>query len=141
MQPDENTIADARFTEWMRLNFHRAAEHFGLSLIGEPGFGWRLRTIGAAATGPDGPRWLRVVTEFQEWATGDTWTGNLDANTIAGISKPRVLDMQEWDKKNWRHQRAEVHTLLPGTRISPTNELQTELLIAGLLVGGASSHH
>lgn len=129
MQPDEQTIADAdaRFTEWMRLNLDRAAEHFGLSLIGEPVFGWRLRTIGAPATGPDGQRWLRVVTEFPEWAAGDTWTGNLDANTIAGISKPRVLDVLEWDEQNWRHQRTEVLTLLPGVAISPTNELQAAL--------------
>lgn len=126
MQPDEQTIraADARFCEWMRGNLDHAAEHFGLSVTGEPVFGWRLRTIGAASTGPDGPRWLRVVTEFPEWAQGDTWTGNTDDNTLAEITKPRVLGVLEWGEQNWRHQRAEVMTLLPGRAISPTNQLR-----------------
>lgn len=127
MQRDDKTIADARFIEWMRGNLHRAADHFSLTITGEPVFGWRLRTIGAPATGVDGPRWLRVVTEFPEWATGDTWTGNADANTITGIPKPRVLDMLEWDEQNWRQQRAEVLTLLPGSAISPTNQLQCDV--------------
>ncbi|MDQ2880213.1 MAG: phosphotransferase [Actinomycetota bacterium] len=126
MQPDDKTTAaaNARFTEWMHLNLDHAADHFGLKLTGEPVLGWRLRTIGAPATGDDGPRWLRVVTEFPEWARGDTWTGNADANTITGIPKPRVLDVLEWDEQSWRHQRAEVATLLPGTAISPTNQLR-----------------
>lgn len=91
--------------EWMRGNLRHAADHFGLAINGEPVFGWRLRTIGAPASGPGGPRWLRVVTEFPEWAQGDTWTANTDANTITGITKPRVLDVLEWDEQSWRHQR------------------------------------
>lgn len=126
MEPDEQTIAkaDARFCEWMRGNLHHAADHFGLAISGQPVFGWRLRTIGAPASGPGGPRWLRVVTEFPEWAQGDTWTANMDANTITGITKPQVLDVLEWDEQSWRHQRAEVMTLLPGRAISPTNQLR-----------------
>jgi hypothetical protein len=123
MQPDEKTNADARFTEWMHLNLDHAANHFGLTITDEPVFGWRLRTIGAPVIGDDGPRWLRVVTEFPEWALGDTWAGNTDANTITGIPKPRVLDVLEWDEQDWRRQRAEVSTLLPGTAISPANQL------------------
>lgn len=116
--------ADARFMQWMRLNLDRAADHFRLILIGAPVFGWRLRTIGAPAIGGDGPVWLRVVTEFPEWAHGDTWTGNTDATALTGIAKPRVVGVHEWDEQNWRHQRAEVLNLLPGTAISPTNQLQ-----------------
>jgi hypothetical protein len=126
MRPDSQTIADAdaRFTQWMRLNLNRAADHFGLTVTGEPVFGWRLRTTGAPATGADGPQWLRVVTELPEWAHGDTWTGNTDANALIGIRKPRVVGVYEWDEQNWRHQRAEVATLLPGRAVSPTNQLQ-----------------
>ncbi|KLL10296.1 MULTISPECIES: hypothetical protein [Protofrankia] len=64
--------ADERFREWMRSNLARVAEHFGLTVVGQPAWGWRLRTIGASASGPDGPRWLRVVTEFPKRACGDT---------------------------------------------------------------------
>ncbi|MBV9013550.1 MAG: phosphotransferase [Pseudonocardiales bacterium] len=126
MRPDEQAIADAdaRFTQWMRLNLDRAADHFGLTLTGQSVFGWRLRTIGAPAAGGEGPVWLRVVTEFPEWAHGDTWTGNTDANTLTGITKPQVIGVHEWDEQNWRRQRAEVLTLLPGTAISRTNQLR-----------------
>lgn len=49
MPHDEQTVAeaDALFCEWMRGNLDHAAAHFGLTLTGEPVFGWRLRTIGA----------------------------------------------------------------------------------------------
>jgi hypothetical protein len=123
MPPDEQTVADALFCEWMRGNLGHAATHFGLTLTGEPVFGWRLRTIGSRAHGADKPRWLRVVSEFPEWANGDTWTGNTDANTLTGIPKPRVLGVVEWNEQNWRRQRAEVMALLPGRAISPTNQL------------------
>ncbi len=46
------------------------------------------------------------------------------ANTITGIPKPRALDVLELDEQSWRQQRAEVATLLPGTAISPTNQLR-----------------
>lgn len=125
MSHDEQTVAeaDALFCEWMRGNLDHAAAHFELTLTGEPVFGWRLRTIGAPASGGDGPRWLRVVSEFPQWARGDTWTGNTGANTLSCIPKPRVLGVLEWDEQNWRRQRAEVMTLLPGRAISATNQL------------------
>lgn len=123
MPADE--VADAEFSEWMRSNLHNAAGQFGLRIIGEPVFGWRLRSIGAVAAGPDGRRWLRVVTEYPQWAHGDTWTGNSDANAIPGIPKPYVIDVAEWDEQGWRRQRAEVLTLLPGEPISRTSHLIT----------------
>ncbi len=120
---DDVAAADARFKEWMNLNLQRAASHFGLRITGEPVFGWRLRTIGATAAAREGPRWLRVVSEFPQWAQGDTWCGNLDANVIGGISKPQVLAVHEWSEQDWRHQRAEVLTLLPGAPVSSTSHL------------------
>jgi hypothetical protein len=78
----EMETSNARFTAWMRGNLGHAADHFGLRLIGEPVFGWRLRSIGASATGPDGRLWLRVVSEYPRWACGDGWVGNAEANTL-----------------------------------------------------------
>lgn len=123
--PAAVAAADARFTEWMRLNLDRAAAHFALTVTGEPVYGWRLRTIGAPATGPDGDRWLRVATEFPQWAHGHSWTGNFEANAVLGIAKPRVVGTYEWEEQDWRVQRAEALTLLPGDAISPTNQLTT----------------
>ncbi len=125
MAPDDAVLAaaDAEFSDWMRGNLVRAAGHFGLTVTGEPTFGWRLRTIGAQATGPDGPRWLRVVTEFPQYAHGETWTGTADANVVAGLPKPTVLDVHEWEEDGWRRQRAEAQTLLSGEPVSTTCHL------------------
>ncbi|WP_242613180.1 aminoglycoside phosphotransferase [Herbihabitans rhizosphaerae] len=110
----------------MRDNLAHAADHFGLVLAGEPVYGWRLRSIGSRAYSQDGDRWLRVVSQELEWAQGDHWTGTLDANTVTGIAKPRVLDVYEWSEFDWRNQRAEVMTLLSGKPCSPTDVLRTD---------------
>lgn len=107
---DSTVDADARFIEWMQLNLQQAAEHFDLKVTGEPTFGCRLRTMGAQATGPGGTRWLRVVSEFPEWASGDTWSGNTDAEALPPIPRPHVIDVLEWTEAGWRRQRAEVMT-------------------------------
>ncbi len=77
-------FSDERFQEWMHANLDRAAKQFGLTVCGQAMFGWRLRTIGAPAAGPAGRRWLRVVSEYPQWASGDGWTGNSDANVLTG---------------------------------------------------------
>lgn len=129
LRPEPTTDADARFRNWMRLNLKRAAETFGLSVTAAPVFGWRLRSIGAPARGRDGACWLRVVSEQPQWATGDSWTGNQDANALSGLPKPAVLASTEWDEAEWRTQRAEVMTLLPGTPCSPTDVLRTHIVL------------
>jgi hypothetical protein len=68
LAPEPDTDADATFCNWMRLNLVRAAEKFGLSVTGTPVSGWRLRSIGAVA---HEARWLRVVSEQPQWATGE----------------------------------------------------------------------
>jgi hypothetical protein len=127
LAPEPDTDADATFRNWMRLNLARAAEKFGLSVTGAPVFGWRLRSIGAVAHDPNGARWLRVVSEQPQWATGEFWTGNQDANTLTGLPKPVVLASTEWDEAGWRSQRAEVMTLLPGEPCSPSDVLRTDV--------------
>lgn len=127
LAPEPDTDADARFRNWMRRNLARAAETFGVSVTGSPVFGWRLRSIGAVAHSTNGARWLRVVSEQPQWATGESWTGNQDSNTLCGLPKPVVLASTEWDEAGWRSQRAEVMTLLPGEACSPSDVLRTEI--------------
>lgn len=119
------TTADDHFAAWMRGNLARAAEHFNLTVSGEPVYGWRLRSISAPVVSPEGERWLRVVSQEPEWAFGDHWTGTVDANTITGIRKPQVLDVFEWS--DGRRQRAEIMTRLRGETCSPTDALRTEI--------------
>lgn len=127
LAPEPATDADATFRNWMRLNLIHAAEKFELSVTGAPIFGWRLRSIGAVAHGPNGACWLRVVSEQPQWATGEFWTGNQDANALTELPKPIVLASTEWDEAGWRSQRAEVLTLLPGEPCSPSDVLRTEV--------------
>ncbi|WP_405677511.1 aminoglycoside phosphotransferase [Streptomyces sp. NBC_01511] len=62
-----------------------------------------------------------------QWAQGHGWTGDVDANDVHGVPKPRVLDVHEWAEGEWRRQRAEVMTLVPGTPCSPTDTAQPGL--------------
>nr|WP_263252561.1 phosphotransferase [Saccharopolyspora rosea] len=121
--------ADRQFTAWMRGNLARAADHFAVTLDGEPVFGWRLRSIGTRVRDASGAGyWLRVVSEFPQWAHGEFWTGNTDANTLpASLPKPYVLGYFEWNERDWRHQRAELSTLLPGDPCSTTDAPTTDL--------------
>lgn len=117
--------ADVQFREWMRENLDRAAEHFGLAVVGDPRFGWLDRSISALAHRGDEGYWLRVVSEDVQWVDGDFWTGNFDANVFAGLAKPRVVDVCEWEEG--RRQRAEVMTLMPGSTCSRTDVLREAL--------------
>ncbi|TDD50819.1 aminoglycoside phosphotransferase [Saccharopolyspora elongata] len=111
----------------MRSNLARAAEHFGVTVAGEPVFGWRLRSASAPANSPDGCHWLRVVSEQIQWAQGDWWTGNTDANTITGIHKPHVVDVVEWEIPEVRRQRAELMTYVPGRPCSGSDALRADV--------------
>ena len=121
------TDGDATFRNFQRHNVSRAADHFGVTLTGAPTFGWRLRSIGVPVDDEHGPRWLRVVSEEPQWARGHAWTGNLDANTITTLVKPQVLDVFEWPEHDWRNQRAELMTKVPGESCSPTDVLRAPL--------------
>lgn len=113
--------ADAQFRVWMHENLDRAAAHFGRTIIGTPLLGCLDRSISAPVRGPDEPMWLRVVSEDRQWIEGEFWTGNLEANAFTNLSKPRVVDIFEWE--HGRHQRAELMTLMPGAPCSRTDVL------------------
>lgn len=121
--------ADRLYREWMHENLARAASHFGLTVDGAPVFGWLDRSIGAVAVQGGQRRWLRVVTEMPEWAHGDTWAGNVDANLITTLSKPRVLTAQEWRDNPHRHVRAEVMTTMAGHPCSATTTPPVDLVL------------
>lgn len=112
--------SDETFTAWQQVNLAHAARQFGVLLAGPAVFGWRLRSIGAPVTGPDGDQWLRVVSDYPQFACGDGWTGNADATTLTGLAKPHVLDVTEWDDDG-RRQRAELATYLAGTPVSDSD--------------------
>ncbi|USX56193.1 aminoglycoside phosphotransferase [Lentzea sp. HUAS12] len=123
-QPDHSRLstADAHFRRWMHDNLAHAAEHFGLTVLGEPGLGRQDRSISAPVQGRGDQLWLRVVSEDRQWIEGESWTGNLEANAFANLPKPRVVAIFEWEDE--RHQRAELMTALPGSPCSHSTVLR-----------------
>ena len=117
----------------MRANLARATERFGLTVTGDPHWGWCLRSISAPAEGDRyGACWLRVGSEQTRSLTdmGEFWNGNTEANAIIGVPKPVVLDQIQWDAPDQlRRVRAEVMTLLPGQPCSPTEALRTPVTL------------
>jgi hypothetical protein len=83
---------------WLASQLTAAAERVDGAIVGPAAFGWHDRTIGARVDTPDGRRWLRLISERDRWAHGDSWTGNVDANDrlFAGVPKPAVLGVHEW---------------------------------------------
>ncbi|RZS43352.1 hypothetical protein EV193_102331 [Herbihabitans rhizosphaerae] len=109
----------------MRDNLTRAAKHFGVTVSGQPVFGWLDRSISVAVRKGGADRWLRVVSEDPKWVHLDFWKGNRDSNNIIDIPKPIVLASFEWDEH--RRQRAELMTRLPGRPCSSTDVLRTDI--------------
>ncbi len=108
---------DDGWLAWLYDLLKPGADALRVDLAGEPVCGLRNRTVGCPVTTSKGERWMRVVTEPAQWATGPAWAGNVDANAITGVRKPAVLDVAEWDESG-RRVRAELMTLAPGTRVS-----------------------
>jgi hypothetical protein len=111
--------ADREWTNWLVGLLKAAAARFDVHLVDQPAPGLRGRTIGAHATDGLGDWWVRVVTELAGWGYGPAWTGNADANQIAGVPHPRVENCAEWDEPEaGRRVRAELLTLAPGSTIA-----------------------
>jgi hypothetical protein len=115
----------------MRSHLDHAATRWGLTITGEPVFGWCLRSISAPAEGADGPCWLRVGTErdrdLNDAKNAAFWTGIPDSAVITGVAKPRVLASTEWaEPEQKRRVRVDVMTLLPGRPCSPADVLRCE---------------
>lgn len=120
--------SEASFRRWMTGHLVRAATYFGVRLVAQPVFGWRLRSASAPTTG-DG--WLRVGSEYAGHIDegGEFWTGNVDANAVpAAVSKPRVLAWADWAVgAGDRRVRAELMTRLPGHPCSDSEILRAPL--------------
>lgn len=124
-------MTDHQFRVWMGGNLARAAGQFGVVADGVPVWGWCLRSISSAATGPAGQCWLRVGTErasdFTDPDTIDFWTGIPTSTLVTGVPKPNILRSTEWAAPDLHRQvRADLMTWMPGRPCSPTQALRTD---------------
>ncbi len=125
-----SSAEDDAHRAWMQVALAKAATEANATVVGGAMFGWRDRSLGARVRAQSAEFWLRVVTEHEQWASGDFWTGNTDASTITGVPKPRVLRAWEWLEGTAR-MRAELMTLAQGQQCSPTPELRIPVELPG----------
>jgi hypothetical protein len=109
--------ADREWWGWLVGLLETAAVRCAVRLAGEPVPGLRGRTVGCRVADGHGEWWLRVVTEPAGWGYGPAWTGNVEANQLTDVPRPRVIRVSEWDQDE-RRVRAELMTLAPGGAIS-----------------------
>jgi hypothetical protein len=127
-EPDWAAAADAH-RQRLATALATAAAKARVEVDGQPVFGWRDRTISASVRSAAlGSAWLRVVSEDRQWAGGQFWTGNTEANAITGVAKPTVMRHWEWEDGPHR-LRAELMSLATGSRCSDTPELREPLAL------------
>lgn len=95
----------------MRQAHRSAAQAFLMPAASGPeSWGWQGRTISRRV----GDRWLRVVSQPLNKATGRLWDGAAaaDASLPRTIPRPRLLDVIDWTAGGHRY-RAELSELVP----------------------------
>ncbi|AWF96944.1 aminoglycoside phosphotransferase [Clavibacter michiganensis] len=103
-----------------------AVARFDAVATGRPVFGWHGRTAGVAVRAAEqGDAWLRVVVARPELARGSWWNGNVEAEAITTVRRPRILAWHERSDASVA-SRAELMQLLPGSACSSTPELRVD---------------
>jgi len=101
-----------------------AARQFGCTLGQVRHWGWYDRSLSGSATRDGQKVWVRTVTEQPQWAEAPFWVGNTEANKVADIPKPVVLDWTEHhDDDRWF--RTEVMTYVDQDPASQTPAITT----------------
>lgn len=113
---------------WLEGHLRTAADKLGLAPFGPVVNTYDMRSAGARAQDDDGADvWLRVVFEDFDYQPACRWEGNVEANIIQGVPKPRVLRWEDWknkdDYKPGCRLRGEVMTMAPGTTIASDSVL------------------
>lgn len=108
---------DAQHRAWLRAQLEHAADKVDGTLVGAPTFGWHDRSIGGLVTVAGKDRWLRLTSETSWWADGEFWIGNVQAQAIPNVPKPRLLARHEWSDGD-RELYAELMTLAPSPAVT-----------------------
>ncbi|MFI9080577.1 hypothetical protein ACIGW8_29620 [Streptomyces sioyaensis] len=87
-----------------------------LGLTGAAGgvvWGYAGRTLSGAASAPDGPVWLRLVSEPEGKGTGKLWEGPEKAERAmpAAVPRPRLTGLRDWTVDGWEY-RAELYEIV-----------------------------
>ncbi|WP_234430754.1 hypothetical protein [Streptomyces sp. NRRL F-4489] len=84
-------------------------------------WGYAGRTLSGAVTTPDGPAWLRLVSESAGRSGGKLWEGPKEAERALPptLPRPRLTDLRDWSADGWDY-RAELYQLVAAPPVSPS---------------------
>ncbi|MFF2807856.1 hypothetical protein ACFVT2_11785 [Streptomyces sp. NPDC058000] len=107
-----------------RMLTARGHAHTLLGLVGAAGgevWGYAGRTLSGAVTAPDGPAWLRLVSEGEGKAGGKLWEGPKEAEAAVppAVPRPRLIDLADWSADGWDY-RAELYELITAPPVCPS---------------------
>ncbi|PNE38987.1 hypothetical protein [Streptomyces noursei] len=96
-----------------RMLSARAHAYNLLDLTGTAGgevWGYAGRTLSGAATAPDSPAWLRLVSEPEGKAGGKLWEGPREAERLVptAVPRPQQIGLRDWSADGWAY-RAELY--------------------------------
>ncbi|OEJ22507.1 hypothetical protein [Streptomyces subrutilus] len=92
-----------------------AADQFGLRATGRRVWGYRGRTLSAAA----GPHWLRMVCAEAGTEGGTLWNGPSTSRALpASVPRPDLFRTRDWTTGAYAY-RAELYALAPDPMVSP----------------------
>jgi hypothetical protein len=116
---------------WLDKQLDVAATTLDVSVVGESVNTFDMRSAGVVAHDEDdGDVWLRVMVEDTDYEPVCRWDGNVAANSILGVAKPKVLRWHDWrhgdEYPRGGRLRGEVMTLAPGSTVAPGGVLRTD---------------
>jgi hypothetical protein len=115
---------------WLHGQLEAAAPRFGVELVGEVVNTYDMRSAGATARDGGHDVWLRVVVEDRDYEPACRWNGNVEANAIRGVPKPKVLRWSDWTNTdsylNGRRLRGEVINLAPGETLGSASVVRAD---------------
>ncbi|MFD3680225.1 hypothetical protein [Streptomyces sp. NPDC058613] len=109
-----DTPAPANVNRMLAAQRH-AADQLGMEATGRQVWGYRGRTLSAAA----GPHWLRVVCAEAGTEGGKVWDGPYTSRTLpASVPRPELLHVRDWTLEAYAY-RAELYAFAPEPIVSP----------------------
>ncbi|UUY52374.1 hypothetical protein NRK68_34445 (plasmid) [Streptomyces yangpuensis] len=116
-EPPAPTTADR-----MLAAQQHAADQFGLRTTGRRVWGYRGRTLSAAA----GPHWLRVVCAEAGTEGGTLWDGPSASRALpASVPRPDLFRIRDWTTDTYAY-RAELYAFAPDPIVSPRPVLDAD---------------
>ncbi|WP_198539997.1 hypothetical protein [Streptomyces sp. CT34] len=84
-------------------------------------WGYAGRTLSGAIMAPDGPAWLRLVSEPAGKSGGKLWEGPKEAGQSVPptVPRPRLTGLRDWSADGWDY-RAEQYQLVTAPSVSPS---------------------